>query len=145
MSPCLFGLRYLLVAALAVALLSSAKAQKRTTLTPPQLLQSANIPLPPSSFSSWPEDIREPAIRGVRSRCMFVGGMMFANYQGPKEALKPSITAFLSACIAKQKPEEWPGKAAEHQQSIDAYEAAKRLDPNVPDPDLLARGLAQPH
>ena len=141
----LFGLRHLLVAAAALALSLSAKAQQPTPPNPPQLLQSANIPRPPGSFSSWPEDIREPATRGVRSRCMVVGGMAFADYQGPKEALRPSITAFLSACAAKQMPDDWPGKAAERQRSIDAYEAAKRLDLNAPDPDLLAEGLEQPH
>ena len=75
---------------------------------------------------------------------MFVGGMAFANYQGPKEALGPSITAFLSACVAKEMPDDWPGKANEYQRSVDAHEAAKRLDPNAPDPDLLTGGLAQP-
>ena len=76
---------------------------------------------------------------------MLVGGMVFANYQGPKEALRPNITAFLSACVAKQMPDDWPGKAAEHQRSVDPHEAAKRLDPNAPDPDFLAGGLEQPH
>lgn len=76
---------------------------------------------------------------------MFVGGMAFANYQGPTEALRPNIAAFLSACVAKQMPDDWPGKAAEYQKSADAHGTAKRLDPNAPDPDLLAGGLAQPH
>ncbi len=57
----------------------------------------------------------------------------------------PSITAFMSACVAKQMPDDWPGKAAEHQRSVDAYETLKRLVPNAPDPDFLAGALAHPH
>jgi hypothetical protein len=70
--------------------------------------------------------------------------MAFGNYQGPKEAAVTGIKAFLSACVAKQMPDDWPGKETEHQISVDEYEAAKRLDPNVPNPDLLTEGLRHP-
>ena len=144
MSMRLCGLSYLIAVSVAVAFTWGAQAQQQSLPLPPQQLQSASIPVPSGPFASWPEDVREPAMRGVRSRCMVVGGMAFANYSGPKEALMPSITAFLSACVAKQMPDDWPGKAAEHQRSVDAYEAARRLDANAPDPNLLAGGLAHP-
>jgi hypothetical protein len=75
-------------------------------------------------------------------------GMAFANYQGPKEAIGPIAMAVLPACIAKVMPDDWPGKEDQHRQSVDAYEAATRLDPNALDPDRLAsvaQALARPH
>jgi hypothetical protein len=67
--------------------------------------------------------------------------MAFANYHGQKEAAGQGIAAFISACVAKQMPDDWPGKAAEREHAALSYQSAKQLDPNVPDPDLLAGAL----
>jgi hypothetical protein len=146
---CPFGLGHLAVVAAVAVFPWQAQAQQQSPPQPAPLLHPNNTALPPGPFASWPEDAREPALSGVRSRCGFMTAMAFANYQGPKEAISPIITAVLSACIAKVMPDDWPGKAAEIQQSADAYEAAKRLDPKAPDPNLLAGGiahaLANPH
>ena len=137
-----YGLLALAAAAAVATVPWCAQAQQPSPPQPP-LLRPDHTPLPPGPFASWPEDAREPALRGVRSRCGFVIGMAFANYQGPKEAIRPIITAVMSACTAKVMPDDWPGRAAELQQSANAYEAAKRLDPNAPDPHVLAGGIAR--
>src|SRR5665213_1860435 len=111
------GLRYFVVVVTVAVLPGWAQAQQQSPPRPPPLLHPDNTPLPPGPFASWPEDARGPALRGVRSRCGFMVGMAFANYQGPKEAITPIITAVLSACIAKVMPDDWPGKAAEIQRS----------------------------
>jgi hypothetical protein len=67
--------------------------------------------------------------------------MAFGAYAGPKEAAAQDAMAFMSACVAKEMPDDWPGQAAEHDRAATHYEAAKRLDPNVPDPNLLTKGL----
>jgi hypothetical protein len=143
----LLGLRYLTVA-LAAALPWFAQAQPQSTPSPPQLLHP-DAPLPLGPFASWPEDTREPALRAVRDRCIFMTGMAFDNYRGPKEAIGQIAMAVVSACIVKLMPDDWPGKEDERRKSVDAYEAAKRLDPNAPDPDrlasMIAQALAHPH
>lgn len=133
------GLSRLALAAVVVTFPNLAKAQQAPP--PNTLMQSANIPLPSGPFASWPPESREPAIRGLRARCMFIGGMAFANYHGPREADGQDIAAFISACVAKQMPDDWPEKAAERERAAASYEAAKQLDPNVPDPNLLANAL----
>lgn len=137
----LSGLRYLVLAAAAATLPWGAQAQQPPPPTP-QLFAAMKTPLPPGPFASWPENARKPALMGVISRCTFMTGMAFGDYQGPKEAFKSVATAVASACIAKVMPDDWPGKAAELQQSSNAYEAAKRLDPNAPDPERLAGSIA---
>jgi hypothetical protein len=124
--------------AVILTLLLSAVAQPPP---PSALMQSANTPLPSGPFASWAPESREPAIRGVQARCAFIGGMAFANYHGPKEAAGRDISAFISVCTVKEMPDDWPGREAEQQRAASRYEAAKQLDPNVPDPNLLASGL----
>ena len=117
------GLNGIVVVALVSALPLSAMAQQ----PPPAnaLAQAASIPLPPGPFTSWSPESREPAIRGLRTRCMFIGVMAFANYHGPHDAGSQDMLAFISACVAKQMPEDWPGLEAERDQVNSHYEAAK--------------------
>jgi len=56
---------------------------------------------------------------------MFIGVMAFANYHGPHDAGSQDMLAFISACVAKQMPEDWPGLEAERDQVNSHYEAAK--------------------
>lgn len=107
----------------------------------PTATRSANIPLPSGPFASWPPDIREQAICSLRFQCMIAGGMAFGNYQGPKQAAIQDIVAFISLCVAAQMPEDWPDRAAENEIATSHHEDAKRLDPNIPDPALIASAL----
>jgi hypothetical protein len=67
--------------------------------------------------------------------------MAFGTYTGPKEAAIDDAKALMSACVLKTMPDDWPGREAEREQIKIQYEAAKKLDPNIPDPDLMTKNL----
>ena len=106
-----------------------------------KLFPFANIPLPPGPYASWPEQRQDMAVRGLRSRCMLVAGMAFGDYQGPRRAMTDGVAAITSACVVKQMPNDWPGRSAEQAREATHYRAAKAIDPQFPDPDLLVRGI----
>ncbi|MGH7041841.1 MAG: hypothetical protein ACREFY_06890 [Acetobacteraceae bacterium] len=134
-----FGLRLVAFITALMTLPLSVPAQQAPAHSQP--LQSMNIPLPHGPFASWPPEKRQPALRGLRSRCMFVAGMVFDNYQGPPKAAGLDMIAIMSICVARSMPDDWPEQAAERKRSVSFYEAAKRLDRNVPNPSLLAKAF----
>jgi hypothetical protein len=74
---------------------------------------------------------------------MFMTGMALAGYKGPKEAMGQEAGAVMAACVANMMPQDWPEQTAWHEQSAKAAEAAKRLDPNVPNADQLADAIVK--
>lgn len=74
---------------------------------------------------------------------MFMVGMAMGGYKGPQEAGKQEAVAVMAACVSKAMPEDWPEQSDRRKQSISAAEAAKRLDPNVPDADQLADAIVK--
>ena len=134
--------------ALAIVTMATGTLTMRTPAVPQvlaKIIPNMNVPMPPGPFASWPPEGRDPAIKGVQSRCMFVAAMAFDNYQGPKEAIMPELQALTHACVAKQMPDDWPENAAEHERSVSFYEQAKKLDPKLPDPDVIAGAMTHPH
>jgi len=68
---------------------------------------------------------------------MFMVGMAFGHYQGPRAALQPGESALLSACVVQKMPPDWPGRQHEQEQATQQFEAARAIDPNFPDPAIL--------
>jgi hypothetical protein len=115
----------------------SAMAQQPTR----SLMASANVALPPGPFAEWPDADRVTATHGVQLRCMMLSGMAFANYQGPKEAGREAGTAVALLCTANNMPSDWPDADATRQAATAHYETAKKLDPKISDPALIAGGM----
>ncbi len=75
------------------------------------LFPSMSVPKPAGPFASWPEGQKDDAIKGVRSRCSFLTGMVLDNYQSPKGAILHVIQAMMAACVSKEMPSDWPGQS----------------------------------
>ncbi len=133
------------IATFAFALDSTSEAQQ----SPPgqalrdRALKNLNVEMPPGPFASWPEESREPALQGLRSRCLFVSGMTFDNFKGPKDALGPAALALVSGCVANAMPSDWPERAAEFKRARLYAEKAKSLMPDLPDLSELAKKIAE--
>jgi hypothetical protein len=108
--------------------------------TPGNLLfPSLSLPKPPGPFASWPKGQKEDAIKGVRSRCSFLTGMVLDNYQGPKGAILHVIQAMMAACVSKEMPSDWPGQSDMHTQLDHEDQAARVIDPTFPSTNVLVK------
>ena len=130
-----------IVAAILHGLTSSvALAQETSTPKPASaagIFQHAQTPMPDGPFSSWPENGRAAAVRGVFESCIFVSDMLLANYHGPQVALRPGIEALVRACMVQKMPIDWPDSSDSQKREAQEYSIAKSADPNFPDPEVI--------
>jgi hypothetical protein len=101
------------------------------------LVDLIRTPRPPGPYSAWPEAERETALKAIQERCDFMVSLVLGNYHGPKEARTAGTTSMLSACVAHEMPEDWPGAAAARGESIRRRNEARVFDRAFPDPQIL--------
>jgi hypothetical protein len=112
----------------------------------PPLLKDQNVPLPEGPFSSWPADSREPALQTLRSRCLFLAGMLLAGGnapQVPRETLGNAALALISGCVANAMPEDWPQRGAELDREKMYEQKAKPFMPSSFDFAATVNNIAQ--
>ncbi len=71
------------------------------------------------------------AVRSLYLRCTLELGMDF-SYPGPKDAAAELLQAKVSLCVYSRMPHDWPDRGKAVLETSKHYEAAKRLDPNIP-------------
>ena len=130
-----------MVAAILHGLTSSvALAQEASTPKPASaagIFQHMQTPMPDGPFSSWPENGRAAAVRGVLEGCTFLSVMLLDNYRGPDVASRPGVGALVLARMVQKMPNDSPDRSDNQKREVQEYSIAKSADPNFPDPEVI--------
>lgn len=105
-----------------------------------------NVPMPLGPYTSWPADIRGPALQTVRFKCLFLIGMAFAGPNVPKlsqEAMRDVLAAVLSGCVANAMPDDWPEREAELGRERSYMEKVRDVLPASFDLDTIAKQVGE--